>query len=240
VTIEAPRGSASELARYSDVTDTHGVDVYPVALGVADPDLHRVGVWTHLIASITPSHSVWTTLQVCFHGSHGSSGRYVLPSRLQERYMIYDAIVNGARGLNFFGGNVPGCWNAGDRALGWNWTFWTSTLARLVEEIGSRSEIASALADWSSTRRLTTSDSTTEAISRRDTGGHLWIIADRGGSGTANVTISGLPAWAGRGTVYTEGRSITARDGSFADRFSQWAVHVYEFSFSPRLPHPHP
>src|SRR5436190_9582431 len=99
VTIEAPRGTAPDLAPYSAVTDTHGVDIYPVSLRATDPDLHQVGSWTRTIESITPNHSVWTTLQICFSGSYNRpTGKYILPTRTQERYMIYDAIINGARG----------------------------------------------------------------------------------------------------------------------------------------------
>src|SRR5207302_6255357 len=60
VTIEAPRGTAADLAPYSAVTDTHGVDIYPVSLRATDPDLHQVGTWTHTIESITTDHPVWT------------------------------------------------------------------------------------------------------------------------------------------------------------------------------------
>ena len=70
MTIEAPRGTPSRLAAYSSVTDTHGVDVYPVSMTAADPDLHQVGTWTSTLAAITPDRSVWTTLQICSSGSY--------------------------------------------------------------------------------------------------------------------------------------------------------------------------
>jgi hypothetical protein len=38
----------------------------------------------------------------------------VLPTFQQERYMAYDAILNGARALTFFGGNQPGCFSGTD------------------------------------------------------------------------------------------------------------------------------
>lgn len=230
VTIEAPRGSAQDLAPYSAVTDTHGVDVYPVSLRTDDPDLHRVGTWTHTIDSITPDHSVWTTLEICFTGSYDASGNYVLPTRLQERYMIYDAIINGARGLNFYGGNNPGCWNATDRAHGWSWTFWTQTLQPLVEEIDRASPLWPALIHPGSTQQLSTSDSTTEAISRRGSRGDLWVLAARSGSGSENVTITGLPHSISSGSVDTENRTVAIHDGSFTDSFGRWNVHVYRFS----------
>ena len=113
MTIQAPRGTSADLEPYSAVTDIHGVDHYPVTwVDQNDPDLHEVGVWTDTIASVTPNHAVWTTLQVCASGSSGpNEGEFVLPTRRQERYMIYDAILNGARSLAFYGGNIDRCWN---------------------------------------------------------------------------------------------------------------------------------
>ena len=50
--------------------------------------------------------------------------------------MIYDAIVNGARGLVFYGGQIAKCHSRSDRARGWNWTFWRRALRPLVRELG--------------------------------------------------------------------------------------------------------
>lgn len=230
VTIEAPRGTASDLAPYSAVTDTHGVDEYPAAINVGNPDLHQVGEWTSTIASITPNHSVWTTLQICFSGSYDSNGNYVLPTRTQERYMIYDAIINGARNLNFYGGNNPNCWNATDSAYGWNWTFWSTVLKGLIQEINATSPLGPALINPGSNQVLSTSDSTTQAVSRSGSSSDdLWVIAARNGPGTSQVTIGGLPSSVTSGTVYTEGRSVSVTNGSFTDTFDQWGAHVYHF-----------
>ena len=225
-------GTADDLAPYSDVTDTHGVDIYPVSLKATDPDLHRVGTWTHTVESITPNHSVWTTLQICFSGSYNRPlGIYILPTRTQERFMIYDSIINGARGLAFYGGNFAECSTAPDKALGWNWTFWNTVLADLIREIDASSPLASVLVNPASTRQLVVSDPTTEVISRHGRGSSdLWVIAARYGTGNADVTISGLPRSITSGQVYTEGRSVNVTDGSFTDSFDRWGVHVYRFS----------
>jgi hypothetical protein len=241
LTIEAPQGTPHSLSTYSRVTDTHGVDVYPIALGTSQPDLHEVGVWTHTLASVTPDHSVWTTLQICSSGSYSSSA-YVLPTRTQERYMIYDAIINGARGLSFFGGDNPGCSNARDRALGWNWTFWNTVLSGLVGEIAAKSALAPALDNPGSTTALVTTDPATEAISRlavsRTGKKELWVLVARAGPGTTNVTIKGLPRSLRFASVYTEHRLVTLANGTLTDRFSQWQVHVYRVPLDAQPHHP--
>ena len=229
VTIQAPRGTAAQLASYTPVTDIHGVDVYPVTLAASTPNLHEVGAWTSTIASVTPSRAVWTTLQVCASGSYDSSGRFVLPTLAQERYMLYDAILNGARSVAFYGGNNPNCWTANDRQYGWNWSFWSSVLKPLLGEINSLSPLAPALVNSATTKTLPANDATTQAISRQGNAGDLWVIAARHGPGTARVTIGALPAAVSTGTVYTEGRSIAVSNGSFTDDFAQWGVHVYHF-----------
>ena len=232
VTIEAPRGTAADLAPYSKVTDVHGVDIYPVTLKAgASPDLHQVGTWTATLASITPNAPVWTTLQICSSGSNDqSTGAYVLPTFAQERYMAYDAILNGARALNFFGGGNTGCFTQSDADHGWNWTFWQGVLKPLVHELSAGSPIAPALVSGAKTPRVTADDATTETLLRQGTSGNdLWLIAARSGTGTTSVTFRGLPTWARQGDVYTEGRSVTAVGGSFRDTFGQWDVHVYHF-----------
>src|SRR4029453_9643276 len=176
-------------------------------------NLHDVGTWTSTIASVTPSRAVWTTLQVCASGSYDASGNFVLPTFAQERYMLYDAILNGARSLAFYGGNNPNCWNATDSQFGWNWTFWSTVLKPLLGEINSLSPLAPALVNPATTQALTANDATTQAISRQGNSGDLWVIAARRGPGTAPVTIGSLPAAISTGTVYTEGRSIAVSNG---------------------------
>lgn len=238
-TIQAPRGTSADLAPYAAVTDIHGVDVYPVTATIPAPDLAQVGSWTRTIAAVTPGHSVWTTLQICASGSVRPDGSFVLPTREQERFMIYDAIINGARSLAFYGGNNPDCWNGGsDDDHDWNWTFWNSTLRGLIGEIAAISPLAPALLDPASTAVLPANDATTEVISRAGNAGDLWVLAARAGTGAGSVTISGLPASVPTATVYTEGRSVSVANGSITDEFGQWGVHVYHLV--PQAPPPTP
>ena len=233
VTIEAPRGTAAQLQPYSNVTDIHGVDIYPVTLKTPAADLHQVGAWTQTLASITPSKAVWTTIQICASGSYDTTGAFVLPTFAQERYMAYDAIINGARSLAFYGGNIAGCWNASDRQLGWNWTFWSTVLKPLIGELRASSPLGPALVSADTNQTLSTSDPSTQAISRRGAGTDLWVIAARSGAGSAPVTIGGLPPEYTTGTVYTENRPVVVTNGSFTDDFPQWGVHVYRFVPTP-------
>jgi hypothetical protein len=154
---------------------------------------------------------------------------------------VYDAILNGARSLAFYGGNLPRCWSSSDTAHGWNWTFWNAVLKDLIREISAESPIAPALVNPGSTKVLTSSDSRTQVISREgSSSSDLWVIAARSGTGSQAVTIGGLPSTLTSGTVYTEGRSVAASGGSFTDTFDRWDVHVYRFTVPPPAPAPAP
>jgi hypothetical protein len=229
VTVQAPRGTPRGLARYSAVTDVHGVNRYPVSLGNPNPALHDIGLWTERLGRATPNKAVWTTLQICWSWSGDRNGSFLLPTRREERYMMYDAILNGARNLAFYGGHSPACWSGADALSGWNWTYWHETLAALIREVNAGSPIAPALVNPGSTRVLTTDDPTVQVISRRGAGRDLWVIAAANGEGSRTVTIGGLPASARESTVYTEARRIMATGGSFTDTFDRWDVHVYRF-----------
>ena len=231
VTVQAPRAGVWSLAPYSAVTDVHGVNSYPIAIGDPDPELGEPGAWTEILRLATPRQSVWTTLQVCWAWSYDSTGGVVLPTREQQRFMIYDAILNGARALAFYGGQNPRCWGQLDAAGGWNWTYWERVLEPLVREIGAASLLAPALVSPGTTRELPTSDRALRAISRRGRNGDLWVIAvRRGGEGAADATIGGLPVSAARAEAYTEGRSVAVRDGALGDAFGRWGVHVYRLT----------
>jgi hypothetical protein len=231
VTIEAPRGTAADLAPYSSVTDVHGVDIYPVTLNHPLPNLHRVGIWTKTLASITPNAPVWTTVEICPGASSDeTTGAFILPTFQQERYMVYDAILNGAKALTFYGGGSPGCFSGSDGTYGWNWTFWQSVLEPIVKQLSARSPLAPALVNTAGPLRVKSARADTQVKVREGTSvDDIWVMAARSGTGTKKVIFTGLPSWVHKGSVYTENRRVAAAKGSFSDRFAQWDVHVYHF-----------
>jgi hypothetical protein len=167
-------------------------------------------------------------LQICFSGSDDPSGggAFVVPTLAQERYMAYDAILNGARGLFFYGGHIPSCFTAEDAARGWNWTFWYVVLAPLLREIGPGSPLGAALLAPPARTRAATADPTTQLTTRR-VGDEVWVIAARHGSGSRRVALTHLPSSARTARVYREGRRVSIRLGVIVDRFAQYYVHVY-------------
>jgi hypothetical protein len=222
-----------DLRSFGGVTDAAGVDVYPIYYewpGGHPPKLNMVGDWTRAIRRATGIRAVTTTIQICFAGSddpHGS-GRFLLPTDREERFMAYDAIVNGARGLVFYGGQISKCHTRSDAAHGWNWTFWRTTLKPLVRELGAGSPLHAALVRPETTRRLATGDSEAQAISRR-TDRALWVIVTNRRGTPATVSVRGLPGWARHGRVFPRGEDVFAAGGRLSLELKDWGVRVVRF-----------
>ena len=227
VTVQAPRAGVWSLLPYAAVTDVHGVNSYPVAIGDDDPELGEPGAWTRILNLATPRRAVWTTLQICWRWSYDAAGNVQLPTREQQRFMIYDAILHGARALAFYEGQNPKCWGQLDAAGGWNWTYWERVLEPLIREIGARSPLAPALVRPGTERELATSDRLVRAVSRR-VGAELWVIATSRRDGPGEVAITGLPD--GEARVYAESRSARVAGGTLSDTFDRWSVHVYRLA----------
>jgi hypothetical protein len=146
-TIQAAKGTKAQMAAYSPYTDISGVDVLPVEYGHAHPNLATVGVWTERATAAMPTKSIWTTIQVCAAAGQrvlSSGGAYVVPNYKQTRFMVWDAILNGARGINFFGSANGYCETPADRASGFNQRWWNATGKPVIAELHA---LAPALAD---------------------------------------------------------------------------------------------
>ena len=146
--IQAPRGTVQSLRAYNAAGDITGMDIYPVGYPpgthslLTNKNLSLVGDHTRIIMEAAEGKlPVWMVLQIAWSGVIKPGKTLRFPTFPEERFMIYQAIINGARGLNFFGGNLPTSLNAGDAKLGWNWTFWRRVLRPLLDEIGPKSPL---------------------------------------------------------------------------------------------------
>ena len=158
MTIQAPRGTSDRLAPYAPVTDAHGVDVYPVTLSNPAPNLHDVGVWTSTLAG----RDAEPLRLVDAAGMRERKCRRERPLRPadpgQERFMIYDAIINGARNLAFYGGNNPTAGTRATTACSGTGPSGTPCCKGLIQEVSAISPVAPALVNAgtnASSRRAT-------------------------------------------------------------------------------------
>jgi hypothetical protein len=214
-----------------------------------------VGDVTKKMVSAAGTKPVWMTLQIAWSGVTPNRQRPELvprfPTLQEERFMAYQAIVNGARGLIFFGGQLTQVMRPRDAQLGWNWTFWDQVLRPLVVELTSPSVLPALTAPVA--KPGTTATAADVELTARRSGSVLHVIAVRRGGTTSRVTFNGLPpklngAPLTAGQVmfeYTQDplppplqpdkqqfRFVTVGNGSFKDWFGPHDVHVYRFNLA--------
>ena len=239
----APRGTVPDLQPYNAAADIIMIDNYPVVASgavnnppITNTAVSQFGDWTHVLSQVANGQKdFWMVEQIASSGTTPPN-TLVFPTFTQERFMACQAIVNGARGLMFFGGNIASTLtNSTDAALGWNWTFWTNVLKPLTLQLSDGSPLLDALLVPDSHIPISFTGTVYPDIEfcAREAGTNLYLLATkREGSNAVNVTFSGLPSWATNGTVLFESnRTVTATSGAFTDSFFQWAVHAYRFSY---------
>jgi hypothetical protein len=247
VITQAPVGTAAQLASYRPAFDITGADIYPVSYppgkhaGGPNRDIGVVGDITRKMVRAAGGKPVWMTLQIAWSGviaseQHpGNIPRF--PTLGQERFMAYQAIANGARGLAFFGGHLTQIARPADARAGWNWTFWEQVLRPLLQELTS-SAVAPALVAPDARRAVKAGTKAVELVTR-DAGDFLYVIAVRRGGGTSRVAFSGLPRRRNGQPItggevlfeYEHGafRTVRVTDGRFRDWLAQHDARVYRF-----------
>ena len=237
VIIQAPRGTVETLRPYNAAGDITGMDIYPVSYPpgthslLTNKTLSLVGDHTRIIMDAADGQMpVWIVLQIAWSGVVNPGKTLRFPTLPEERFMTYQAIINGARGLIYFGGGVKTALNPRDAKLGWNWTFWQRVLRPVIEEIGGKSLLQPALVAPNSKLPVKVRGANDVEFCVREADGHLFLLACKTGGATVKVEFSGLPTSVSKGEVMFESpRAVEAKNGTFTDWFAPYEVHVYRF-----------
>ncbi|MBN2325581.1 MAG: hypothetical protein JXR73_00405 [Candidatus Omnitrophica bacterium] len=109
----APRNTMNDLTLFGRLADIVGCDIYPVPFGpqvghsdLTERNLASVGRYTERMAQSAPGKPVWMVLQGFGWDDLSESPpteERPRPTLAQTRFMAYDAIVNGARGILYWG-----------------------------------------------------------------------------------------------------------------------------------------
>jgi hypothetical protein len=234
-----PRGTAEDWKPYSKYLDVAAVDMYWVAYppgvdsGTDNKEMSVVGDYAQMIRrAVDYKKPTMMTLQICWSGV-GKPGRTLrYPTFFEQRYMSYQAIIDGARALLYFGGDLPRCLNTRDAAYGWNWNFFDRILRPVREELQADGPLIPALIAPASKMQISTSGDAAAAteLTVREAGQYIYILAARREGSTVQTTFSGLPKGIKDGEVLFESpRHVSVADGAFTDWFGPHDVHVYRF-----------
>jgi hypothetical protein len=235
IIIQAPMKASLPLENYRDTGDIFGVDIYPVAYppgnhsDLPNKEISLVADWTKIIHDTMKPKPVWMTLQVATMVTAAPGKTLRMPTFAQQRYMAYAAIINGARGINFQGGERPLSLTERDSKLGWNWNYWRKVMRFLAEELGEKSPLQPALvaADSKLPIKLQGADDIEYLV--RETAGDLYILAAKREGKTQQVKFTGLPAGTSSAEVmFEEPRKVEVKDGVLQDWFGPNEVHVYQ------------
>jgi hypothetical protein len=235
--IQAPRGTVQTMCPYNAASDITGADIYPISYPpgthslLSNKELSMVGDYTKTMMQVADGKMpVWMVLQIAWSGVVKPGKTLRFPTFPEERFMSYQAIINGARGLLYFGGNVEQAMSPEDARLGWNWTFWNRVLRPVLEEIGTKSPLAPALVAPNSTLPIKLTYANDVEFCVREVGNEIYILACKREGATIKVEFSGLPAVKGEGEVmYESPRKVQVKNGKFTDWFAPFDVHVYRF-----------
>jgi hypothetical protein len=270
--VQAPRGTVASLTRYDAGWDVGGIDIYPVSYppGVhsegKNKELSMVGDFARMMKAVAGEKPFWMTLQIAFSGVVKPGRTLRFPTFPDQRFMAYQSIINGARGLTWFGGGLPQTLNERDKPFGFNWTYFDGVMRPLFEELGPTSPLLPALLAPNSRMELTVvaeappgravatkdEEQNPQATPRRfvqdevapharaieflvrETSEAIYVLACKKEGPTIRVRFSGLPKslhGQGAGTVlFEEPRKVDVENGSFADWFGPFEVHVYRFA----------
>jgi hypothetical protein len=170
------------------------------------------------------------TLQICFSGVTKPGRTLRFPTYPEERYMSYQAIIDGAHALVYFGGAVEQCLSDEDRAYGWNWRFYRRVLEPVLQEFRPQSPLYPALIAPDSSLPIRVDGGTGVEYAVREAGNDIYILAAMREGDTIQVSFSGLPRGISGGEVLFESpRHVNVADGKFTDWFGPNEVHVYRF-----------
>lgn len=247
----APRNTIETLQAYNPACNIVCVDIYPVIppgmrpMYAITPEgrhgdfpnqtISCVGEYVEKMKAVASSnHTVFVVLQgfawEALRGEEAETDLVRYPSYLESRFMAYNAITHGARGILYWGlSYVPK-----DASF-------IQDLSKVLNEIQEMipAILGSELSRKPALRYYERGSSIAAGVEilGRKTGKGVYLIASNTGMDPAAVDFMELPpelAGAGSLNVLGENRSVPVTDGKFFDEFEGYGVHVYEYRFGSR------
>jgi hypothetical protein len=246
--VQAPMGTVDSMREYNDTMDITGQDVYPISYppGVHSKlpgrELSLIGDHTRIMQEVVREQKpIWMTLQIAWSGVVKEGRTLRMPTLPQERFMAYEAIINGARGLIYFGGNLQQAMTPEDKKLGWNWTWFNQNLRPLLTELGHDSPLLPALVARQSEipircqrEGIPYSNEKDMEYCVREVNDDIFLLACNRGPTTLQVNFVSIPPVDSVADVMFESpRKVSVEDGKIKDFFAPFEVHVYRIHRKP-------
>jgi hypothetical protein len=203
--------------------DICSFDIYPVNDSYPITD---VGQGVLNLYSLCPKKPVWTYIETTSY----NGGVNPAPSTTQVKEETWQAIINGATGIQWF------CWGdlAGtarekcitDGSIGGALNAMGTALSAIDTRITA---LASAI------NSPAIGDDTTSSLGRPDlqftervSGGHTYIFATNTSNATITPTFTVPSVTTATVTVLDESRTVSLTSHTFSDSFTAYATHLYQ------------
>lgn len=231
----APRNQIEQLAAFNDAADIVGCDIYPVPLhpklghsDLKNRSMSCVGDYTQRMQQAAPGKPVWMVLQGFGWGDIQPEQSETLrkelrrPTKEETRFMAFNAIVKGARGILYWG----------THAVEKDSMFYNQLL-EVISELNDLQEILSA-PDTNLALRITYQP-TFGSVDRnvvvlpKDHGNYPWLIVVNEWTDPLCYTLHGLYAY--EGIMYRDrysGKETTVSQGKLTLSIHPESVHVLE------------
>lgn len=237
ICIHAPRNTIKELRRYNDACDISGADIYPVSIPMGkhshlpNKGLSVVGDYTkRMIEVVNDQKPIFMVLGVSWSGAVPERGNILIrPTFKEQRYMIYQALICGAKGIHWFG--FPLALSERDKPYEWNWTYWYGILKPLLSEFKKGTELNRVLIAPKNDLTLTVEGADDVEYLARKVGKKIYVLAAKREGPEASVKLSGLGV-SGTADVMFEYRSVPVENGVITDTFEPNDVHIYRINSS--------
>jgi hypothetical protein len=238
----APRNRTVDLERFNRAADIAGCDIYPVPefttehSDLPDRSLACVGAYTDLMRKAAPGKPVFMVLQAFAwadledHPTPESYRTRPRPTYDQSRFMAFDAIVHGARGLFYWGTSY----------LSKGSELWGDVLV-LVRELADLQPVLAAPDEpWQPIVEVGptwTSEGFGPRVVARDVEGHPWLLVVNESPEPLTYTLSGIPVADGERFVEArEGLHASVTGGAFTVSIRGHGVQVLRPSNGPLTP----
>ncbi|MBI3991453.1 MAG: hypothetical protein HY350_04805 [Candidatus Omnitrophica bacterium] len=233
----APRNTIEELAACNDSCDVTGSDIYPVPYPQTHSDLPNktisvVGDETDkLIKTVRGKKPVWMVLQGFGWGPDHTSWKvpeesidfnYLRrPNWEETRFMAYDAVIHGAKGIFYYGVFSYGAhvYKSSEKNL------WTD-IKRIISELHELSPVLVAFNKEENAVALNPENSGLEFIIRQ-CGEKTYIIAINTKDKSVSMEFKNLKGIDKMRVLFENNREVSIINGAFTDDFKKYDVHVY-------------
>jgi hypothetical protein len=241
-TNHAPVNLISTLKRYNNSCELVAVDVYPVVPHGIKPTyaLHRDGLQGDLLNTyssqvgeyidkmkivVEDKKPVFAVLQgfaweMLKPENERDTSMILYPTYEQSRFMAYNAIVHGAKGVIYWGTNYTP-----------QPSQFITDLYRVTGELAGMQEVLSAKDAENSIsieyHELGHSVDTGVEFITKNINGKMYLITTNSDKNPVKVTFSGLNNLK-EVTVLKENRKFKIEDGKFTDEYEPFDVHLYK------------